>query len=216
MKLTNRRAVAGATMAALSITLFGACGGGDDDTASSEVASLDDQGSSSDSTPDTATDDSVSPEDREEALAEFAQCMRDHGVDMDDPQFDAQGGGGIELEATPENEDDIEAAQEACQPILEEAMGDLEIDPEQQAEMREQMLEYAQCMRDHGIDMPDPQFSDDGGFVIQAGPEVDKRGSGGGDPRDDPDFEAADEECRPEGAGPGAATGNTVIENGDG
>ena len=24
------------------------------------------------------------------------------------------------------------------------------------------MLDYAQCMRDHGIDMPDPQFSADG------------------------------------------------------
>ncbi len=28
--------------------------------------------------------------------------------------------------------------------------------------MREQMLEFAECMRDHGIDMPDPVFADDG------------------------------------------------------
>jgi hypothetical protein len=208
MKLTNRRLLAGATMAALSIALLGACGGDDDDTSSSDVASLDDEGASSDSTPDdTATDGSVSPEDREEAMLEYAQCMRDHGIDMEDPTFDGEGGGGINLDATPENEDEIEAAQEVCQPILEDAMGEIEIDPEQEAELREQMLEYAQCMRDHGIDMPDPEFGDDG-FVIQQGPRV---------AEDDPDFEAADEECRPEemGPGPGAQTnGGSTNEDG--
>jgi hypothetical protein len=211
MKLTNRRAMAGVSMVALSFALLGACGGGggdDDDTDSSDVASVDDEGSSSDSTPDdTTTDGSVSPEDREEAMLEYAQCMRDHGVDMDDPQFDGEGGGGINLEATPENEDEIEAAQEACQPILEDAMGELEMDPEQQAEMREQMLEYAQCMRDHGIAMEDPQFEDDG-FVIQQGPR---------NAANDPDFEAADEECRPEEMGPGpGGTTNSDAENEDG
>jgi hypothetical protein len=207
MKLTNRRAMASVSMVALSFALLGACGGGggDDDTDSSDVASVDDEGSSSDSTPDdTATDGSVSPEDREEAMLEFAQCMRDHGVDMEDPQFDGEGRGGIDLQVTPENEDEVDAAQEACQSILEDTMGELEMDPEQEAEMREQMLEYAQCMRDHGVDMPDPQF-EDGGFVVQE------------DVSNDPDFEAADEECRPEemGPGPGAET-NSDSANEDG
>ncbi len=43
-------------------------------------------------------------------------------------------------------------------------------------------------MREHGIDMPDPQFDEDGGVQIRGG-----RGSGF-DP-DDPDFRAAQEEC---------------------
>jgi hypothetical protein len=42
-------------------------------------------------------------------------------------------------------------------------------------------------MRDHGIDMPDPDFSGGGAFQI---------GGEGVDPAA-PDFQAADEECRP-------------------
>ena len=210
MTITKRRVVAGATLA-LALGLLGACGGDDDDDAdAADVASLDDADASSDSSPDdtTADDGEASEADREQAMLDFAECMRDHGVDMPDPQFGPDGGGGIGLEVTPGNEDEVEAAQEACQPILEDAMGDIEIDPEQEAEMREQMLEFAECMRDHGIDMPDPQFSDDGGFVVQ-------QGGPGGDPRDDDDFEAAAEECSPDdGFGPGAVTRSTDGEDG--
>ncbi len=37
--------------------------------------------------------------------------------------------------------------------------------------MQEQALAFSKCMRDHGIDMPDPQFSTDGGgaFSISVG-----------------------------------------------
>ena len=48
--------------------------------------------------------------------------------------------------------------------------------------MREQMLEFAECMREHGIDMPDPVFGDDGGVDDRAGPrrqrptDADERG----------------------------------------
>jgi hypothetical protein len=206
MKLIGSRAFAAVT-AALALSLLGACAGGDDD-GDPQVASLDD--GTDESTPDdTATDDTTTDDtttddtttddvgstDPQEAMLEFTECMRDHGIDMADPQFDGEGRGGITLEATPENEDDLAAAQEACQPLLENARSEMELDPEQEAEMREQLLDFAECMRDHGIDMPDPQFSDDGGFVVQAGPE-------GGGPREDPDFAAAAEECQAEG-GPG-------------
>ena len=104
-------------------------------------------------------------------MLEFAECMRDHGVDMPDPQFDGDGGGGgmIEMTADPDDEG-FEEAQEACQPILEDAMGEIELDPEQEAEMREQLLEFAECMRDHGIDMPDPVFGEDGRVTMAPRP----------------------------------------------
>ncbi len=196
MKLIGSRAFAAVT-AALALSLLGACAGGDDD-GDPQVASLDD--GTAESTPDDTATDGAATEDEgstdpQEAMLEFTECMRDHGIDMADPQFDGEGRGGIALEATPENEDELAAAQEACQPLLENARSEMELDPEQEAEMREQLLEFAECMRDHGIDMPDPQFSDDGGFVVQAGPE-------GGGPREDPDFAAAAEECQTEG-GPG-------------
>ena len=58
-----------------------------------------------------------------------------------------------------------------------------------QEERQEAMLAFAQCMRDHGIDMPDPQFNEDGGATLQGGP-------GGAIDPDDPDFQAAEEACR--------------------
>jgi hypothetical protein len=208
MKLNNRRAMAGVSMVALSVALLGACGGGSDDD-SPDVASLDDEESSTDSSPDGTATETTTATDPEQAMLDFAECMRDHGIDMEDPQFDSEGRGGINLEATPENEDELEAAQEACQPLLEDAMGDVEIDPEQEAEMRQRALEFAQCMRDHGVeDFPDPVF-EDGGFVIQGG---------AGEGENDPDFQAAQEACQtdegPGGPGGGPAA-TDVSEEGD-
>ena len=42
-------------------------------------------------------------------------------------------------------------------------------DGDRRTEAREAMLAFAKCMRDQGIDMPDPQF--DGGRVTQRGPD---------------------------------------------
>ena len=59
------------------------------------------------------------------------------------------------------DQEDFEAAQTACEDLLEDVRGSFGMDdPEQRAKMQEQMLAFAQCMRDHGIDMPDPQFND--------------------------------------------------------
>jgi hypothetical protein len=74
-------------------------------------------------------------------------------------------------------------------------MGEIELDPEQEAEMREQLLEFAECMRDHGIDMPDPVFEDNGRVTMSA--EAGERF----EPGDDEAFEAASEECGRDGPG---------------
>src|SRR5919198_1218149 len=56
---------------------------------------------------------------------------------------------------------------------------------------QEAALEFAKCMREHGVDMPDPKFGK-GGIVVQ------KNASGdtGVDP-DDPTFKAAQKACQP-------------------
>ena len=51
-------------------------------------------------------------------------------------------------------------------------------------ELEDSLLAYAQCMRSHGVDMPDPDLSSNGG-VTDLGE------------RDGEEFEAADKECRP-------------------
>ncbi len=173
-----------------SLGLIAACGGGGDgDTP--EVASLD-SATTAGTDPD-ATATTTEPLDPDEAMLAYTECMREHGIDMPDPQPAGPGGerGAIALQVDPSSED-FEAAQAACEPIMEDAFGEMEIDPEREAEMREQMLAFTECMREHGIDMPDPVFGEGGRVEISAG-------EGGqampGDGPDSEEFQAAQEAC---------------------
>jgi hypothetical protein len=85
------------------------------------------------------------------------------------------GGPGGEGEAGGPGDEEWEAANEECQPIMDEAMPEVEIDPEEQAEMQDRLVEVAQCMRDRGYDMPDPEVDENGRVTMQIG------GPGGGD-----------------------------------
>jgi hypothetical protein len=108
----------------------------------------------------------------------YAKCMRDHGIDLPDP-----GSGGAagrhSMPALDPNSPLVKAATEACQ-SLDPNAGDAPppIDPTELAQMRT----YAQCMRDHGVDMPDPAAKG-GGQNFNGNP-------------DDPVFKAAAEACR--------------------
>jgi hypothetical protein len=147
-------------LAAASLALA-ACGGGDDSSA--------------------ASPEDARAEFREAALA-FAQCMREHGVDMPDPE---PGSGGIQLMAGPDaDRATMDRAQKACQKHLDKARPP-ELSDEQESELRERALEQARCMREHGIDVPDPTFGEDGRVQMRM-PE-----SAGNDPA----FEDALEDC---------------------
>ena len=79
----------------------------------------------------------------------------------------------------------MEAAQKACQKILE-SVRPPEMSEEQQQRFKEQALKFARCMREHGIDMPDPQF--------QSGGRMTQRMEGGIDPNSQR-FRDANEAC---------------------
>ena len=135
----------------------------------------------------------------EEAQLEFAQCMREHGVDVPDPT----NGGGIVLKQSarggPGEKDaggsspQIEAANEACEHLIKDVIP--EPSPGQREEMKEQLLEFAQCMREHGIDMPDPTFEGAGKVKMSI------KGPRGGSPND-PLMKKAQEACQSDGNGP--------------
>jgi hypothetical protein len=211
--VTRRLSVA---LAVLSLVAAGAgCArSGDGGT---DVASIDENAAA---TADEEPQDgggSTGPDSQEfqDAMLEYAQCMRDHGIDMPDPEFDA--GGGVR-QIMPEGEgggpgpsEEFEAADEACRPILEDAMPEPEdLSPEELAERQDQMLAVAQCMRDKGYDMPDPQVDSDGRVIIE------RRGRPGtgteaGPPDDEEQFRDDMEACHEEAgtslpAGPGGVT----------
>ena len=111
----------------------------------------------------TTTTEAVDPE---EAFQEYNDCMREHGVEM--PDF-GEGGGAIDL--VEGDSEAFEEATAACDPILDAAFGEFELSPDQEAEMMDQELAFAQCMRDAGIDWPDP--SSDGQVIIELGDDLD-------------------------------------------
>jgi len=175
MRHRLRPAISVAVVALFTVSALAACGGG----GSGGVASL--GGASGGKDGGTATTASEDPEDA--ALA-FVRCMREHGVDMPDPSA----GGGIQLTVRPGNKTKVDAAQKACQPLLQAAAPKLT--PEQQTAMQDAALAFARCMREHGVDMPDPTFGH-GGIVMQ------KNSKGTGLNPDDPKFKAAAKACQP-------------------
>lgn len=128
---------------------------------------------------------SVDPED---AMLEFAQCMRDNGVPMEDPQG-GEGGRGLMVMGEGVDPEVVEAAEAACGEILEAAMPEDAL-RDLPAEQKEALLAAAQCMRERGWDVPDPQF--DGGRVTQ---RLDSRS--GIDPSD-PEFRSDAQACQQE------------------
>ena len=116
--------------------------------APSGVASLESQG--------TRAEASAAPSaslDPEAAQLAFAQCMRDHGIDMPDPETAPGGGFNQRVEVNKDDAEEMQAAQQACDHFLDQAGGPRgELDPAQ----LDKLVEFAQCMREHGVDMPDP------------------------------------------------------------
>jgi hypothetical protein len=216
----NRPAALAAALAL--VALLSACGGGGDDD-NGDVATL---GSVDDGTDTTAVDGeaaSDAPTDPEEAALAFAECMRDNGIDMPDPEFTDDGGIAMSMGTGPGeiDEEAMQAAQTECEPIMANVRPSEENMPsdEEIQEMQDRALEAAQCMREHGYDWPDPVF-EDGGRMTQSMQESDID-------FDDEQFQADQEECMGgegaifSGGGPGntgdAADGaDVMVESGSG
>ena len=103
----------------------------------------------------------------EEGVLEFAQCMREEGVNFPDPTFDIDGNPQFDnLEI--ENEEEFESAFEKCEDILRNALPEqFDLDPEVEAALVDASLEFSQCMRDQGIDFPDPKPGEFGFFAFR-------------------------------------------------
>jgi hypothetical protein len=137
---------------------------------------------------------SSAPTDPQEAFLAYAQCMRDEGIDMPDPEIiedssgegTVSGGIRVEINGTGPDKEEFREAEATCKKHLANVV-DSPTSRGLSPEDEEKLLAYARCMREHGIDMPDPQ---DGGLIIN------EEGADGAnlDPND-PEFQAAQEAC---------------------
>ena len=91
--------------------------------------------------------------------------MRDHGLDVPDPELNADGS--INWEAIkqafgqePKNGRSSKALEE-CLPLLERATFSEKEAAEDEIELQDDLLAFAQRLRNEGIDVPDPEFSGD-------------------------------------------------------
>jgi hypothetical protein len=124
----------------------------------------------------------------EEAGLAFTECLREHGVEVEDPKP-----GQNNIEVGPGNDPTTKAALSACNGKLGSAGQELSSDEEE--EFREGALALAQCLRENGIDMGDPEFLGPGKFHLDIS----------GIDTNSPAFEAAQEACEdklPELSGP--------------
>ena len=185
MKRTHRLAAS----VVASLLLFAACsggGGGNDD-----VASLSGDG---DQAADAGTTGDGEQAITEEAALEFAECMRENGVeDFPDPVVDADGnvnfgfgpGGGGDDEGPAFDVEAAGAAQEVCSELLEGfALGGGGGGFADNPELQDALVGYTDCLRDEGLDVGDLEIGQ-GGQDGQApgdgqGPRGGAQGGGGG------------------------------------
>ena len=113
---------------------------------------------------------SASRADAEKAQLQFTRCMRDHGAKVNDAQPGTGGGGGTGFQIQGSGDKgSLDQAMQACQKYLPKAGGPPP-DPAQQQAMFDRALKFSQCMRQHGIDMPDPKQENGGISIQQSGP----------------------------------------------
>ena len=160
---THLRGAGALAVAGAASALLAACGGG------------------------ASASDGSSSAKAEQAGLKFARCMREHGINVPDPKpgakgftFSARSGPG---QGGPNS---LQTADRACRHFLKGALK-----PPSQSQlnkMRDAALKWAKCMRQNGVNVPDPTPSG-GGIQIQGG-----KGQGPGP--DNPAFQTADRQCR--------------------
>lgn len=185
-RAAGRRPASAAVVVALLALTLAACTPDD----APGVASADGGKGQTAPTEGGTSSEDLTDAERDDLARKFAGCMRDNGVDMPDP--DADGGLAVTSGAVEAGTaDEMDEAFEACKEFLPDGGEPVRTSPEDLEAQRA----FAKCMRDQGMDMPDP---DPNGGMTAAG-----------DVGDDLEaFEAALEACNEPGSPAGLSIGS--------
>jgi hypothetical protein len=159
-------------------TLVTACSSGGEDGGDG-VASMSDGQTSSAAAQDAGKTD-------EDKMREYAACMKEHGFEVGE----AAEGGGMDPSAGGAEQEKFEKAEAECNKLLPNGgapPGGMS------GEDLDKALELAQCLREQGLDVPDP--TGDGPLKID-------------DTADQATIDKAMEVCAPDGAGENEGPGN--------
>ncbi len=84
--------------------------------------------------------------DAKDAMVELTRCLRQNGVDVPDPGSPEEKGWRYTGDQAT-----LQKAFKACEEYSARIPN-----PYDDPKVRDQMVQFARCMREHGIDMPDP------------------------------------------------------------
>lgn len=170
----RKRPMAALIAGAVFVLVAGCGGGGDGGDKVASISSPPAAGAG-----DGKQADNVSDEDK---MRNYAKCMREHGIDMPDPKTDGDAQGTISIDAGEgrPGEDKMKTADDACRKLLPNGG---EIKPPSPEEL-DKMRKEAKCMREHGVDFPDPDPGKGGAAIAL--------GDANGDPKK---FEEAAKAC---------------------
>jgi hypothetical protein len=149
-------------------------------------------GSSSSSTTTTAAaaGGAVSaPTDAEvHARVGLAKCMRAHGVDVPDSAATGTAGAraAVQQLLSKYSQTQLQDAISDCHGQLVQAFPQLNVSPSQLAQRQREAVAYVQCLRAHGINLPDPAGSGLRVGILKALSNVDV---------DSPAFKSANKAC---------------------
>ena len=175
-----------AAMLAIGALVAASCGGNGGDSANGGLATLEGadpvpialtatvtetptQGEAESAATPSAEEDTPEPDIEEEvsdeqALLHLAECIRDNGLpEFPDPMVDSDGRidlrGSFADAGIQPNSDEFRQAMDSCNHHLEGVAlgpggGELDL-----VERQDTLLEFAQCLRDEGIEVDDPDLS---------------------------------------------------------
>jgi hypothetical protein len=93
---------------------------------------------------------------RFEARLNLAKCMRTHGINVPDPSASGTLGDGAVAILRNYPRSQIEGALTACRQYVVAAFPALNLTPAQRAARTAALVRFAECMRSHGVNIPDP------------------------------------------------------------
>jgi hypothetical protein len=151
------------------------------------------------------------------ARLNLAKCFRANGIDVPDPSSGggAAGGGSLFRVLRNYSQAQVTKARQACNQYFAQAFPRANLSPQQRAQLQQQLVKFAQCMRSHGVNVPDPTFNNNGGGG-GPGAGFGFRGGFNSAQRNSPAFQAAAKACQslrprfgrggPGAGGPGTGT----------
>jgi len=124
----------------------------------------------------SSSDEDISERTEEEVVTSFAECLREEGITISDPEINADGTVNMmafrqSMMSNPDfNFQNPQTRQtlDKCIPLLQNASFAGQRPQEDEIELQDNLLELAHCLRNEGIDVGDPNFSEGGRWAFQS------------------------------------------------